>query len=68
MQEFPRIETRLANVEEIPELAGFLSVFTVPVLALFADGKEILREARFVPVEEFKRKIDKIYHGYYSSN
>jgi thioredoxin-like negative regulator of GroEL len=66
MNEFPRIETREVNAEEIPELAGFLSIFTVPVLVLFADGKEILREARFVHVDEFKRKIEKIYAGFYS--
>ncbi|MGK7379153.1 thioredoxin family protein [Planococcus sp. 1R117A] len=66
MHDFPRIQTRLANAEEIPELAGFLSIFTVPVLVLFADGKEILREARFVHMEEFKRKVEKIYSGFYS--
>ena len=66
MNDFPRIETREVNAENIPELAGFLSIFTVPVLVLYADGKEILREARFVHVDEFKRKIEKIYSGFYS--
>lgn len=64
MTDFPHIQTRQVNAEEIPELAGFLSIFTVPVLILFADGKEIMREARFVHVEEFKEKIRKIYEGF----
>lgn len=68
MNDFPRIETRKVNAEEIPELAGFLSIFTVPVLILFADGKEMMREARFVHVEEFKGKVRKIYEGFYSSD
>ncbi|WP_240033961.1 thioredoxin family protein [Planococcus salinus] len=68
MDDFPRIQTRFADAQAIPELAGFLSIFTVPVLVLFADGKEIMREARFVHVDEFRRKIDKIYGGYHSSD
>lgn len=68
MHDFPRIQTSLANAEDIPELVGFLSIFTVPVLILFADGKEMLREARIVHVEEFKRKIGKIYEAFYSSD
>ena len=68
MTDFPHIQTRQVNAEEITELAGFLSIFTVPVLILFADGKEMMREARFVHVEEFKEKIKKIYEGFYSSD
>lgn len=68
MTDFPHIQTRQVNAEEITELAGFLSIFTVPVLILFADGKEMMREARFVHIEEFKEKIRKIYKGFYSSD
>lgn len=67
MSEFPQIEKRLVDAEALPELSGFLSIFTVPVLLLFADGKEMMREARFVHVEEFKKKVHKIYKGFYSS-
>ncbi|WP_240611942.1 thioredoxin family protein [Planococcus halotolerans] len=66
MNDFPNIQTRVANAEETPEIAGHFSIFTVPVLILFADGKEMLREARFVHVEEFKLKVSKIYEGFYS--
>ncbi|XKE94402.1 thioredoxin family protein [Metaplanococcus flavidus] len=68
MNDFPRIQTSVANAEEIPEIAGHFSIFTVPVLILFADGKEMLREARFVHVDEFKMKVSKIYEGFYSSD
>ncbi len=63
---YPNIQTRQVNAADIPELAGHLSIFTAPVLILFSDGKEILREARFVHVDEFNQKISKIYEGYYS--
>lgn len=68
MKDFPQIQTRTVNAEEIPEIAGYFSIFTVPVLILFADGKEMLREARFVHVEEFKLKVSKIYEGFNSAD
>ncbi|HSP22813.1 MAG TPA: thioredoxin family protein [Planococcus sp. (in: firmicutes)] len=65
-EEYPKIQTCQVNAADIPELAGHLSIFTAPVLILFSGGKEILREARFVHVDEFNKKIGKIYEGYYS--
>jgi hypothetical protein len=65
MKEFPLIQTNQADAERIAELAGALSLFTVPVLLLFIDGKEALREARFVHLEEFKRKIGKMYEAFF---
>ncbi|MBB5178732.1 thiol-disulfide isomerase/thioredoxin [Planomicrobium koreense] len=64
--EYPNIQTRQVNAADISELAGHLSIFTAPVLILFSDGKEILREARFVHIDEFDQKIAKIYKGFYS--
>jgi thiol-disulfide isomerase/thioredoxin len=61
MAEFPKIQTALVNVDDVPNIAGHLSIFTAPVLILYVDGKEVLREARFVHVEQFKEKVKKIY-------
>ncbi|WP_268876139.1 MULTISPECIES: hypothetical protein [Bacillaceae] len=36
--------------------------FTVPVIVLYVDGKEALREARIVHIEKFKEDIAKIYN------
>ncbi|WP_241536017.1 thioredoxin family protein [Indiicoccus explosivorum] len=66
MDAFPDIRTAVADAEKIEALAGYLSIFTVPVLILFADGKEVLREARFVHIEEFRQRISKIHEGYIS--
>lgn len=64
MTNFPLIELGYVNADDVEEIAGFLSIFTVPVLVLFVDGKEYLREARFVPIGPFTEKIAKIYEGY----
>lgn len=61
MTEFPQIKLGHINADEIPEIAGRFSIFTVPVLLLFVDGKEHLREARIVHMNLFKEKIKQIY-------
>jgi hypothetical protein len=63
MEDFPKIEMGLVNAGKVEEIAGFLMAFTVPVLVLYVDGREYLREARIVHVENFRDKVAKIYQG-----
>ena len=63
-ESFPEVRTAYVNAEEVPEVAGRFNIFTVPVLILFVDGREYLREARIVPIEPFKEKLEKIVTGY----
>ena len=53
----------LTNAAQLPELAGSLLLFTAPVVLLFHRGKEIHRFARFVPLEELRRKLDELEEG-----
>jgi thioredoxin-like negative regulator of GroEL len=48
------------NVAEVPEIAGQLTLFTAPVVLLFYEGKEYVRFARFVQMEELKRRLEEI--------
>jgi thiol-disulfide isomerase/thioredoxin len=61
MADFPKIQLAFINVDHVPEIAGHLSIFTAPVMILYVAGKEVLREARFVYVEQFREKVKKIY-------
>nr|WP_132949580.1 thioredoxin family protein [Thermolongibacillus altinsuensis] len=61
MSDFPKIQLAFINADHVPAIAGHLSIFTVPVMILYVDGKEVLREARFVHVEQFREKVKKIY-------
>ncbi|MEJ9212028.1 thioredoxin family protein [Bacillus smithii] len=61
MADFPNIQLALVNADHVPEIAGRFTIFTAPVLLLFVDGKEVLREVRFVHVEPFREKVNKIY-------
>jgi len=61
MENYPRIATAHINAETPKEIAGRFSIFTVPVLLLFVDGREYLREARIVHMDLFEEKLKKIY-------
>ncbi|WP_144461202.1 thioredoxin family protein [Siminovitchia fortis] len=60
LEEFPSIVSMQADADEIPEIAGKYSIFTVPALLLFVNGKESIRKARFVPIGELRRQLEKI--------
>jgi thioredoxin-like negative regulator of GroEL len=59
MVDFPKIQLAFVNVDHIPAIAGHLSIFTVPVMILYVDGKEVLREAPFVHVKQFREEVKK---------
>lgn len=63
MKDFPKIQMGVVNAGKVEEIAGFLMAFTVPVLVLYVDGREYLREARIVRVEKFREDVAKIYEG-----
>ncbi|CAM3826404.1 thioredoxin family protein [Mesobacillus zeae] len=65
LKEFPLIKLGIVNAGEVTEIAGYLMAFTAPVLVLFADGKEVLREARFVPIEKLRNQLHRIYEATY---
>ncbi|WP_010651862.1 thioredoxin family protein [Oceanobacillus massiliensis] len=61
MGEYPEIALGHINAEAVEQVAGRFSIFTVPVLLLFVNGKEYVREVRIVHMDLFKEKLNKIY-------
>ncbi|WP_368505327.1 thioredoxin family protein [Alkalihalophilus sp. As8PL] len=61
LSQFPNIQLGFVNADELEEIAGRLSIFTVPALLFFVEGKEVIREARFVQIEALREKIGRIY-------
>ncbi|MGD8191899.1 thioredoxin family protein [Brevibacillus ginsengisoli] len=54
LKKYPEINRIAASIEETPELAGEFLVFTAPTILLFAGGKEVLRQSRFVMFNELE--------------
>jgi len=66
---FPRLEALMQaypqklykiDAEQFPELAGQNRVFTAPTILIYADGKEVLRESRFIDFAKIQRMLDLI--------
>lgn len=64
LEDYPTIQLGTVLVDEVNEVAGHLSIFTVPVLLLFVSGKEYIREARVVHMDLLEQKINKIYNHF----
>ncbi|MBA4536786.1 thioredoxin family protein [Bacillus aquiflavi] len=60
LENYPSVVSIHADADEIPAIAGEYSIFTVPVVIVFAAGKEMIRKARFVPIEELNAQISRL--------
>lgn len=59
MAKYDKLEFFKVEYSKFPELRGLLSVYTVPAIIGYIDGKEFLREARFISVEDITQKLDR---------
>lgn len=65
---YPNIKAVKINTENSLELSANHNVFTVPVIILFIQGKETLREARIMSVLNLEQKISRYYELFHESN
>lgn len=62
---FPRLSLYYVNTIEYPDVAGQFSVFTVPTLLVFFESKEYIRESRYVNLDKFYDRLEKLYGIYF---
>lgn len=53
----PRVRFAEVNVEESPEFADRMEIYTIPTLALFKDGREVERVSGPVDFDDLARRI-----------
>lgn len=58
---FPKLQIAYADTILAPEIAGQNSIFTVPTILIYFDGKEFLRKSRNISVEELQKEIERPY-------
>ena len=61
---YPEVKIIKVDADKIPAVAGAFSVFTVPALLLFVEGKEMVRKARFVVMSELEQQIAQLVQNY----
>lgn len=62
--EFPMIKPIQVSADKVPEVASEFTVFTVPALLLFVDNKEVIREARFVVMDNLHDQFQRVIENY----
>jgi len=58
---FSLIEQIFLDAKENIELASSFNVFSVPILLVFLDGKEFLREGRNMSIVQIDDQLGRIY-------
>lgn len=61
-ENFANILFYYCNIDENPEISAQNSVFSIPTIIVFFDGKEIYRFGRFLDINELKVKLGKVYN------
>ncbi len=63
---YNQMEGCYVNMDSIPESAGEFSIFTIPGILIYIDGRETIREARYISIEELRPQIDRFYNMIYN--
>ena len=59
---FQKLKIGKVKVDKFTEAAGQYSIFTLPAILVYIEGKEIIREARFISVEMLEKTIERYYN------
>ena len=65
LEKFPKIKSIKGEADVEKRIAGEFSVYAVPTIILFIEGKETFRYARNVGIDELKEKIERYYNMFY---
>lgn len=60
VKKYPELDSFQLEADDVPAVAGEYTIFTVPVVIIFVDGKEVDRKARFVPIDELDQQLSKM--------
>ena len=64
--DFPNISFYYVDLNEAKEISGQLSVFSIPTILVYFEGKETIRTSRNVHLEELREQIDRYYKMIFS--
>lgn len=63
---YPEVKIFYVDLEQLKEASGIYSVFSLPTILVFIEGKEYLRESRNISLFEFEEKVQRYYSLFYS--
>lgn len=59
--DFPEINFCYVDLNEAKEISGQLSVFAVPTILVYFEGKETIRSSRNVHLDELREQVERYY-------
>ena len=59
--DFPNILFCYVDLNEVKEISGQLSIFSVPTILTYFEGKETIRTSRNIHLDELREQIDRYY-------
>lgn len=66
LKAYPKIKSVGIDAEGNIKLAASYSVFTLPAVIIYVEGKETIRQARYINIQEIRHTIDRYYKLIYS--
>ena len=58
---FPEFRLFYIDIEKFPLIAGQMSIFAIPTLLIFFEGKEFYRISRNISLDELQKTIERPY-------
>lgn len=62
---YPKIEKLEISVEEHKSIAAHFSVFAMPTIIIFFDGKEFFKKSRNLSVDAFINEVERPYNLFF---
>jgi len=59
--EFPQLKQIYLDAHDNPQISAYYSVFSVPTMIVFMDGKEFAREGRSVSLHQLIEQLKRPY-------
>jgi thioredoxin 1 len=63
---FPLIEPVFTNAAQNTGITSHYGIFSAPTILILFDGKEVIRESKYVSIEDLKAKIERYYTLFFS--
>lgn len=63
---FPKMKMFYSDTEFYPEVAAQNSIFTVPTIIIYIDGKEHTRKSRNIGINELEKELERPYNLMFS--
>jgi thioredoxin 1 len=65
-KQFPLMELVFVNASGNNEITALYGIFGAPAILVCFDGKEVIREGKFVSIQELEKKISRYYSLFYN--